>query len=59
MPGTKSYVYNLYVCCMCVYLYPDTIFLFKKSITYKAGFITLILQTEQMRYKDGNLDTVL
>ena len=44
---------------MCVYLYPDTIFLFKKSITYKAGFITLILQTEQMRYKDGNLDTVL
>lgn len=45
---------------MCVYLYPDTIFLFKKKfITYKAGFITLILQTEQMRYKDGNLDAVL
>ena len=43
-----------------MYICTQTLFSYKKKfITYKAGFITLILQIEQLKYKDGNLDTVL
>ena len=52
----------MYIICVypvCIFVPRHYFPIKKKFITYKAGFIILILQMEQMKYKDGNLDTVL